>query len=140
MHSWYSLSFWPLQAKTFIPSASKYAAISSCVDNGLAPARYTSAPNFFNPMTNTDVSLVTCKHTAIFVPLNEKFSDVLFIAIINVGIFLHAHWYDFLPSSTSVLSAILLIIMFTIFDSKKYYLLLKLLRLKHEYIDNFFLA
>src|SRR5919199_1429102 len=63
--SLYSLSVSPFQAKTFTPSISRNAAISSCTESGFAEHKAMSAPNCFAAITNTDVSFVMCKHNPI---------------------------------------------------------------------------
>ena len=53
-----------------IPCDARNAAISSCVDNGLAPQHVTLAPNYFAPINKTEVSLVMCKQNPNVIPLS----------------------------------------------------------------------
>src|SRR6266849_1411776 len=63
----YSLVDSPLQAHTSV-LVDRYAATSSWVDSGFAPASLTSAPAMISASTRTEVSLVTWRQTPSFTP------------------------------------------------------------------------
>ena len=78
----YSASVVPCHACTSSPSDTSAAATSSCVDRGLLPVMYISAPPLFNTSQRYAVFASRCTESAIFFPAKGfSFSKSFFMPV-----------------------------------------------------------
>ena len=111
----YSSSVAPWTANTFSPSCTSAAAMSSCVESGLLPVIYISAPPSANISHRCAVFASRCTDNAIFLPLNGLLSLNSFSSPARSGMCLLTHSIFSSPSLQSSGFLISLVISYSCF-------------------------
>jgi hypothetical protein len=104
MHSSYSASVSPFQAKTGTPVFAMAAAAWSCVEKMLQLVQVTSAPSSVSVSMSTAVWMVMCRQPAMRAPLSGFVEPYSARSAISPGISLSAIVISLRPQSASVMS------------------------------------
>ncbi len=106
----YSSSVAPCHAYTFNPASTRAAATSSCVESGLLPVIYISAPPAASTLQRYAVLASKCIERAIFLPANGFVCENSSSKLRRSGQFLRTHSILCPPEGESFISLIWLII------------------------------